>query len=250
MLKQIAESKGKYTHDHKGQIIPGSPLQYNWEKSNVENKGWGTAAKPAAEKGEFDTLILTEAVPLDNHLKYSNSTKHLKNFHELFSSHPNFDNAYLYETWHCIGSGTAKGCAYDQNDDKKWEDRLKDDLKKWEDLAAAAKISKNESNVREVKLIPAGQGMFKLKSAIDAGKISGKASIKDVFLDDIHLTNFGNYYVALIMYSVIYGESPEGASSSFKGKWGQPIKGLPSEKNAETLQKLAWETVKEYKKNK
>jgi len=65
---------------------------------------------------------------------------------------PNFKfRMCLFETWHCVNSGTEKGCAYDKNDDVPWRERLDQDLEKWRGIAKAAGP--------EVKLVPGGQAL-------------------------------------------------------------------------------------------
>ena len=51
-------------------LIPGAPLQFNWDYSDASH---GVNGRARLESGEVDVLILTEAVPLENHVTWSDS---------------------------------------------------------------------------------------------------------------------------------------------------------------------------------
>jgi len=52
------------------QIINGAPLKWGWENSHTAQ---GVDGKKALESGRFEHLVLTEAIPLKNHLDWSES---------------------------------------------------------------------------------------------------------------------------------------------------------------------------------
>lgn len=257
MLDAIAKSLGKTQYTYNAQIINGSPLKYNWQNAHTMKpfgQGYNLNSRKAIASNQFNTLVITEAIPLDNHIKWNNSKGYALKFHELFvnaaiSSSSNATNneraSYLFETWHCINSGTKIGCPYDEADDVPWNERIKNDLSKWQNIAHH--VNQNTpGNHTPMVLIPAGQSLLKLSEAIDNKRVPGINSIRELFVDDIHLGETGNYFIALVFYSTIFKESPEGASHKLKTIWGGKYESIPAKDEARILQKIAWESVSSY----
>lgn len=256
MLDAIAKSLGKTHYTYNAQIINGSPLKYNWQNAHSikpSAKGFNLNSRKAIASNQFNTLVITEAIPLDNHIQWSNSKEYAHKFHALFvaaetpssSTVNNARASYLFETWHCINSGTKIGCPYDEADDSPWDERIKNDLTKWQNIARYASQNTPGKHTPMV-LIPAGQSLLKLSEAIDNKQVAGISSIRELFVDDIHLGETGNYFIALVFYSTIFKESPEGASHKLKTIWGGKYKRIPSKDEARVLQKIAWESVSSY----
>jgi hypothetical protein len=47
-----------------------------------------------------------------------------------------------------------------------------------------------------------------------AGRAAGLTDLRQIFTDDVHLTNEGNYFISLLHYGVLLQESPVGLASS------------------------------------
>ena len=62
------------------QIINGAPLKYNWENSDTAE---GVDARAVLPMGATTHLILTEALPLENHIKWSESSLFAQAFARL-----------------------------------------------------------------------------------------------------------------------------------------------------------------------
>jgi len=91
-------------------------------------------------------------------------------------------------------------------------------------------------------VIPAGLALLDLKQSVEAGRVPG---ITDFFAQlfkadgtDIHLTGKGAYFVTLVFYACMFGQSPEGTAND-------PASELTDEQ-ALVFQRLAWETVSGY----
>ena len=241
MLDHLATTN-QINYTSKRQIINGAPLKYNWENPSSGEMGNYTTDLPT---GNYNTLILTEAIPLDNHITWSNTYVMANNFYTYFNTYVNNGTSYIYETWHCINSGTDIDCAYDEGDAVSWRDRLDADLSKWEAIAAAINNQNPEANTT---LIPAGQAMALLYDEIALNNVSGISSISDFFTDDIHLNDMGNYYIACVMYTVLFNENPVGLTRDISNIYGVPYQ-TPNAVLANQLQLLALKSVCNYQNN-
>lgn len=224
------------------QVINGAPLKYNWENPHLGEIG---NYENDLTTGIYSNLVLTEAVPLKNHLTWSDTYKISNNFYNYFSNYRTNGKVYIYETWHCINSGTSKGCSYDNEDHINWRQRLDEDLDDWESITNH--LNDLQPN-NQVLLIPGGQAMAKLHDAITNNEILGVDSIDYFFIDDIHLNDIGSYYMACVMYTTLFKKSPKGLPINFTDIWGVPYQS-PSEALATKLQELSLEVVCSYPKS-
>lgn len=239
MLNGIARSLGK-VHSYGQQIINGATLSSNWKNGD---RAQGVNAREAIPGGGYDALVITEAVPLDNHLRRSNTDQYARLFYELAVGANPSAEVFLYETWHCVDSGTGVGCPYDSGDDVDWRERLRRDLGKWQGIVDRVNAG---GGGRPMRLIPAGQALGRLVDEVEAGRVPGLSSRRDLFADHIHLNDVGNYFVALVHYAVLYGADPSGAAEQTSNTWGTPFT-PPPPGSAEALQRIAWEVAGAYR---
>ena len=239
MLAALAEDAGKQ-HQRGEQIINGAPLRWNWDHSH---EAQGLDARVELPTGNWNVLVLTEAVPLLNHLIWSGTYEYAGNFHQLALGGNPGTRTFIYETWHCIDSGSPKGCPWDDESHIDWRTRLDRDLPRWQGIADHLNVA--YPDVASVELIPAGQALALLDDRLhaQAGVVPGIGHVFDLFADDIHLTDAGNYFVALVMFATIYRQSPEGLTHAISNEWGQPYD-LPSAEAAAALQTIAWDVVR------
>ncbi len=248
MTQALAINAGRQTH-YDRQIINGSPLQHNF---NNPNSAEGTPYTTAFPHGNHNRLIVTEAVPLQNHLTWSNAYAAANNFYNYAKSNNNGVpiKFYIYETWHCINSGIPNpdpnfpnGCWYDNSAHSTivWHDRLQADFSLWAGIVNHVRAQNPADN--QIWMVPAGQAFYNLTTQINAGNVPGISSFRDLFSDDIHLTNAGNYFVACVMYATIYGTSPVGLTSTISDQWGNPFPNMPTPAQALIMQQVAWSTV-------
>ncbi|WP_298857708.1 hypothetical protein [uncultured Sulfitobacter sp.] len=223
------------------QIINGAPLKYNWEKSN---EAQGIDARRVLPQGKTTDLILTEAIPLANHLQWSETEIYAQAFAGLALSGKADARVFVQETWHSLKSGTGEAVEFDNGAATPWRVRLQEDLADWEGIVALLRTGQADAEVR-IQLIPAGQALARLDDAIAAGEVPGLSSIADVFADDIHLNTRGHYFVSLVQYAVLTGVSPEGLSHVVKDRFGQTFDGLEFAM-AEAMQRVALEAVEAY----
>ena len=223
------------------QIINGAPLRYNWEESaNAE----GVDARAILPQGGITHLILTEAIPLANHTKWSDTEVYAQAFAGLAFS-ANLDaHVYIQETWHSLKSGTGQTVEHDEGAVTPWRQRLSDDLPAWENIVAQVAAG-NRGADGHVGLIPAGQAMARLYDEIAAERVPGLTDIQALFSDDIHLPDMGHYFVAMVQYATLTGQSPLGLPTDFNDRWGKAFD-TPDPDLARELQRVAWDAVQAY----
>lgn len=213
------------------QIINGAPLSYNWQHAASAE---GINARQRLET-PADAVIVTEAIPLANHLKWSNSETALTQFYELARASNPQVRFYLQETWHSLNSGTGVEIQFDDGGQTPWRTRLQQDLPHWQALVDDV----NEATGGNITLLPVGQAMARLDDAIRAGTVPGIGQIDALFADDIHPNALGNYYISLVQYTALTGHNPQGLPTDLRDRGGaaypSPAPGL-----ATRLQEIAW----------
>lgn len=186
-------------------------------------------------------------MPLVNHLTWSDTNLYANQFYTYASNNNNNNNIplrfYIYETWHCILSGSTTGCVYDnsQNSSLLWHPRLQADFSLWTGIVNH--VRSQNPNANNIWMIPAGQAFYNLVTEINNNNLPGINSFTNFFTDDIHLNNMGNYFVACVMFATLFGESPIGLTSSLNNEWGVPFSGMPTTAQANVMQQVAWQTV-------
>ena len=229
MLEQLLDARAEAAVE--AQIINGAPLSYNWQHSSTAE---GVDSRERLRQ-PADAVIVTEAIPLANHLKWSDTGGAVTRYYELArAANPEVD-FYLQETWHSLNSGTGADVPFDDGADVPWRQRLEQDLPRWQAVVDEV----NQATGGDVKLLPAGQAMARLDDAIRAGTMPGLSSIRDVFADDIHPNATGFYFLALLQYAVLTGDNPAGLPHRLTDRWGKPYP-APPPGLAERLQDIAW----------
>ncbi len=246
MVQGLAEDAGRTTQYGK-QIANGANLQFQYNNSQSAQ---GTPYTDAIPTGNYNALILTEAVPLHNHITWSGTYEYANNFYDYMDIHTTGQDNYfyIYQTWHCTNSGMAlpdlpTGCHYDNsaNSNILWQPRLLADFSMWSGIIDSVRMKHPSDD--EIWMVPGGQAFYNLAVEINAGNIPGISSHTDLFTDDIHLTNAGNYFIACVMYATIYRASPVGLTTSLSNEWGTPFTDMPTASQAQVMQEVAWATV-------
>ena len=234
------------TFSYDANIGNGATLQWHWTNPTT---GQGSQWDLTLPNGGYENFILTEAVPLQNHLSFSDTYRYTDSFCGFANQYNPNIQYYMYETWHCTssGNGSTSGsggypCDWDPQSTTPWRDRLDLDLSKWESIADSI----NLIHTNPMLIIPAGQAMGRLSDRIDNSTVPGLTSIFDLFTDDYHLDNRGNYFIACVVYSVIHGTSPVGLPNQVTNEFGNLYTVYPTSAQAAIMQEVAWEIVCEY----
>jgi hypothetical protein len=121
IVNRLAES-GNKTSDYDQQVINSASIHSNY--SNPQS-AQGLPYTSALPTGNYDIMIVTEAIPLVNHTTWSNTYASANDFLTYARNYRNDIRFYIYETWHCINSGRTdtiipeidpRKCWYDNND--------------------------------------------------------------------------------------------------------------------------------------
>ena len=230
MLAQLA-GEG---HRYESQLGWGAQLQSHWGDIPVNGFEVENAhpryrdAREAVASGDYDAIVLTESVEIRAAIRYHDSPRYLAAFADAAWKARAGTRIYLYETWHEL------------DDPEGWLNRLDADLTRhWLDQLLRPALGRLPEGAR-IHLIPAGQALAALVREIEAR--GGVGAVKDrngLFLDQIHLNDLGNYFVALVHYAVLYQKSPVGLPHAMMRGDGSPAD-APEPELALLMQEVAW----------
>ncbi|CAM2005936.1 PKD domain-containing protein [Acanthopleuribacter pedis] len=218
------------------QVNNGAPIRFNWSnRFRASFPGEWPPPNFAGDdlpSGDWDALIMTEGIPLQTNVTWNESSRYAGNFVDLARQHNSATRSYIYETWHSL-------------DEANWLQRIVDDLPLWESIMEDVNATRDND---AMYLIPAGQALRNLILMMEGGQIPGYTNRTQLFVDDIHMNDQGNYLIACVMYAALYRRSPVGLDHTLIDRWGQPYS-APSAAMAAAMQQVAWDTVRNYEHN-
>ena len=230
----IAADAGIYIQHNKTQNNPGASLNYNFNfsaNSHVDDYEVELA------NHDFDVFIITEAMAVQSHVQYSDGHAYANAFYDAAIADNPATQFYIWQTWDCradLGTGNCDAARAVNG----LVGQINQDLSTWEGIADAVSAAHGDVSI---PIIPGGQALIALDTAINDGDVDGISNIEQVFADDIHLNANGWYFMALVQYATIYKANPAGLTHD-----------IPSYPNtlstaaAATMQQLAWDTVCQY----
>lgn len=200
----------RWTTPMNGQQADGASMSFHF-KSELQTGA--VAGRP------YDTLIVTEAVPLFSQFQYSCSNQVAERFHAAISDTNADARVFLYESWEEI----------DVSDPTDWHALTESNRVLWKCIAGVANRTGGYGS-NPMRVLPAARALKRLVEEVEAGNVPGIATVDDLFADAIHGEPVTNYYIALVVYAFVYERSPVGLSAlTF------------SSDTADALQALAWE---------
>lgn len=220
------------------QVINGAPLAWQWENAGAAQ---GVNGRLRLTDGDIDALVLTEAIPLANHLEWSGSEDRAADWAAAAWSANPATQVLIYETWHSLQSGSGAEIPDDPGGAEPWRARLTADLAAWERLAAAADARRPEG-APPVRIVPAGQAMGLLADAAAAGEVPGITAISDVFDDDIHPNGRGLYFLALVHAAALTDGAVQDLPLMLTRQWLSRQDVVPPEQ-AEVFRRIAGQAV-------
>ncbi len=244
-LEPIADSTG-VDHVYARWTIPGAPPVWLWE-----HKGEGFEDPEGAS--DFDNFVRSFA-PID-HMSVqpfadpnleTQGKAGLEMYKAALEHSPNLQ-FWIYAQWapwtEWTTEGLSKGAPWQAPPEDfppaptSWESATRNQLlfhelyREYVDERAGGK---------SVLIVPSGLALIELKRQVEAGKVPGITNFyAQHFSDDLHLSEKGQYLVALVFYSCLYRQSPEGRVTFANT-------GL-TEEQARIYQRIAWETARGYK---
>jgi Secretion system C-terminal sorting domain len=240
MVQQLADAANKPAN-YRHHINIGAPLILNWSEPSKFNGDlhWIAAQNREVEHGTnfllelantgYTALVMTEAQGFPSNFQWNNSILYGQKFDSVARKANPLIKTYCYETWDEVDSN---------NNFAIWRQNINRDSALWRQMAKGIRP--------DGLIVPGGQAMAALYDALQQGAVGRLTNINQVFTDKIHLTNTGNYYIALVMYATLFRTSPEGLPAVGAGPF---IQNTMVETDAPTrlaLQRLAWQTVRNY----
>lgn len=216
------------------QIINGAPLSYQWENGAGAE---GVDARARLAGAGADVLVLTEALPLADQIRWNDSAGRVAAYAGLAWETRPETRVFIYETWHSRDIAAAQG----EDVPLPWAERIAADLPLWESLADKANAVR-PAGAAPVRLIPAGQAMALADKAAREGHLPGISEIGALFEDDIHPNGKGQYLVSMVHLAAITGENPAGLPARLTRQW-QSRDAVISAELAGAMQAIAWQAV-------
>lgn len=250
-VEQIASSLG-HRLDFETQSIGYSLLRQRTKGDVASAADWpgyraghnrkGTGLDVAAElrqprrlgPGEkYDVLVVTERHDLPAIARKERTAFYLTDMAQhLLAGNPAAE-VLLYHTWLHL----------DPDAPGPWIDYERAVLPMWECVASRANLDLTaRGNVPRVRVLPGGGALAELAAALWEGKVPGVAGnspgarVRLLFADNVHMSEAGRYFIALVHYAVLFGRNPEGAA-------------IPASLAPETgryMQTLAWQYAVSY----
>lgn len=249
MVKRLSEHAGK-EFNYNANIGVGASLSWHYTEPYT---GEGDTWIDLLPSGGFDQFILTEAIPLQSQIEWGGTLEYMDSLYMYAQFYNPNIKMYIWETWHCIFSGLPSGCEsweWDNELNIPFETRLVQDLPLWESMMQSINI---KYGANTAFLIPGGQALLALNDSIQSGNVPGINSLSDLFVDNIHCSYRGTYFMACVMYSVLQQSSPEGLPANLADPDGilyslhnEQENPIPTTEQAAIFQRIAWNTVCAY----
>lgn len=183
-------------------------------------------------EGPYDVLVVTERHDLPVVAREEQSALYLTHFaRQLLAGNPEGE-VLLYHTWLELDVAAPEA----------WVDYERSARRLWECVASRANLELGSAGSPRVRVLPGGSALAELVMALFEGKVpgiragSGEERVRMLFADNVHLSDVGRYFLGLVHYGVLYGQSPEGA----------PVPATLDAAAGTFMQQLAWQHVHEY----
>jgi hypothetical protein len=172
--------------------------------------GGGMNVVDELRRHPYNVLVITEQHGLIDSLLWHDTVRHLRHYHERFIAGSPNGRTYFYEPWLGIPGKTevSRWIAYERTASPLWQcitTRI--------NHALAA-----EGRRDRIASLPAGRALADLLERATTGAgipgVSGASvaeTVDRLFNDNVHLRPLGAYYVALVVYAVVFERSPAGA---------------------------------------
>ncbi|KIC40843.1 hypothetical protein RA27_12545 [Ruegeria sp. ANG-R] len=228
-------------HSYNSQLGWGANLREHWEP-DVPVSGFDQEnthrefrdPHEALASGEYDAVILTEALPIRSAIKYQDPQNYLHKWATAAWAGDPDTRVYFYESWHELDV------------EEGWIVRLDQDLERYWEGEILRRALAHDDISQPIYVIPVGQVMAAFARRVKENNVIGPIhSHQDLFSDKIHFNDYGAYLVALTHYAVLYGRSPEGLPYTLRRADGTAA-ASPGPEAALAMQQTVWDVVKAY----
>lgn len=234
-LQQLADDAG-LNHSYRAAIIGGASLKWHWENPHLGEGGAHSYNDLAS--GQYNALLLTDQVPVKPSFQWNKTADYANNYVAHTLNATSDLSVYLYQTWPHLDP-----TKWIEDD---WDTEIATDILLWESLADQLDTDYALSNT--VKIVPGAYGLQALRAAIESGSVPGLNALTDIFRDQIHMNNTGDYFIACIFFATYFGQSPEGLTATIYNEYGNIAYSLDSSL-AIRLQQVAWDVVHNYSRS-
>jgi hypothetical protein len=237
LILATAQKTGNRAHDLiQRSIIPGSSLAWRWNNPT---------ATPDARRNidAFELLVITESVPLSANTLKTGSMDWLDRWvahARLRGNAGKGAEVMLYSTW-LPWRQSGPPPAHDREAGLPFRKRLALDGLRWEQMQDSANANR-PAGMRPVYMIPGHRLMMRIDDDIAARRAPGLASIGDIFADDIHLNDRGQYAITCLVYAVIYQRNPAELPDRLAGEDRLSVS------QARYFKAIAWEIAASYRR--
>lgn len=158
---------------------------------------------------KYDVLVVTERHDLPAIARTERTAFYLTDMaRHLLAGNPDAE-VLLYHSWLNL----------DPDAPWPWIDYERAVLPMWECIASRANLDlPARGNAPRVRVLPGAGALAELAAALWDGKVPGVAGnnpgerVRLLFSDNVHMSEAGRYFIALVHYSVLFGRNPEGAA--------------------------------------
>ncbi len=226
-IGQIASSRSD-SYNHNQQIVIGSPIRVRSKGDNWNATGWPgysagknrngstglnvihefLAPRTLGSNEKYDTLVLTENHNSLDMIQWEDTLGLTRHYHDRFISGNPRGRGFLFHPWLDI----------DKSAPTAWITHEKNALIVWECVASKVNHSlSSDGRSDRMVTLPAGGALVDLVERVVAGQVAGFSGttaqkLNMLFIDNVHMTQLGMYYMALVTYAATYGKSPVGAA--------------------------------------
>ena len=244
-VAQLAQAAGDRGASYNSQLGWGASLRTHWDPDEpipgYDDMNRPPAYRPAIaalESADYDALVLTEMIDLEDAIRWHDSERYTALWAQLARKHAPNLRIYKYETWHQHTNATDWVARIERDAEALWEGTI---------LAQA----KAYPGVGTIHVIPAGRAMAAFAREIIArGGLPGMGSSDMLFTltgdgtrDDIHPSDQAAYLIALVHFATLYHADPRGLPHTLMRADGSPAD-APTPEVAALMQQVAWDVVR------
>jgi hypothetical protein len=212
---------------------PGYRAGQNRESAGLDVAEELRQPRRLAPGDKYDVLVVTERHDLPAIARKERTAFYLVDMAKhLLAGNPDAE-VLLYHTWLNV----------DTDAPWPWINYERAVSPMWECIASRANLDlPARGDLPRVRVLPGGSALAELAAALWDGKVPGVAAstpgarVRLLFSDNVHMSEVGRYFIALVHYAVLFGRSPEGAA-------------IPAPLSAETgryMQTMAWQFAVSY----
>jgi len=183
--------------------------------------------------GKYDVLVVTERHDLPSIAREERTAFYLTDMaRHLLAGNPDAE-VLFYHTWLNL----------DPDAPWSWINYERAVSPMWECIASRANLDlPARGNTPRIRVLPGAVALAELTAALWEGKVPGVKGtnpgerVRLLFSDNVHMSDAGRYFIALVHYAILFGRKPEGAA-------------IPTSLAPETgryMQTLAWQYVVSY----